>query len=401
MRLNFNLNVTPDATLRVLMDARSGDYINLHGQGHILANYYNKGRFSMYGTYHVEDGIYKLSLQDVIRKDFQFQSGSAITFGGNAQQASLNLKATYTVPNVSMDDLSATTLGLSNTRVDCVMNIGGRPLAPVVTFDFDLPQANEDEKNMVRQMINTEEERNMQVIYLLGIGRFYNQSMQYVSAADQSKTAMNSLLSSTLSNQFNQIMSNMLGTNNWSFGANLRTGETGWDQTDEQLHRRLRRALPAHPLGECRPESIQPDQRPLLHPVVTHHTGHRTAVQERLQPVARAVAQEETQETRHHSPALTLHARVHNNYNTTDYEEQNATFSHAPRHTRLGHILPTGNAGAQGNLSQRTARQDSRRMGRTTHRMHLWRPHRVPLPRRTHPRQCGHQLESRLRQVVL
>jgi len=56
--------------------------------------------------------------------------------------------------------------------------------------------------------------------------------MQYVSAADQSKTAMNSLLSSTLSNQFNQIMSNMLGTNNWSFGANLRTGETGWDQTD-------------------------------------------------------------------------------------------------------------------------------------------------------------------------
>jgi hypothetical protein len=102
----------------------------------------------------------------------------------------------------------------------------------VVTFGFDLPQANEDEKNMVRQMINTEEERNMQVIYLLGIGRFYNQSMQYVSAADQSKTAMNSLLSSTLSNQFNQIMSNMLGTNNWSFGANLRTGETGWDQTD-------------------------------------------------------------------------------------------------------------------------------------------------------------------------
>lgn len=232
MRLNFNLNVTSDATLRVLMDARSGDYINLHGQGHILANYYNKGRFSMYGTYHVEDGIYKLSLQDVIRKDFQFQPGSTITFGGNAQQASLNLKATYTVPNVSMDDLSATTLGLSNTRVDCVMNIGGRPLAPVVTFDFDLPSANEDEKNMVRQMINTEEERNMQVIYLLGIGRFYNQSMQYVSAADQSKTAMNSLLSSTLSNQFNQIMSNMLGTNNWSFGANLRTGETGWDQTD-------------------------------------------------------------------------------------------------------------------------------------------------------------------------
>ncbi len=232
MRLNFNLNITSDATLRVLMDARSGDYINLHGNGHILANYYNKGKFSMYGTYRVEDGIYKLSLQDVIRKDFQFQEGGTISFGGNAQQAALNLKAVYTVPNVSMNDLSATSLGLSNTRVDCIMNIGGHALAPLVTFDFDLPSANEDEKEMVRQMITTEEERNMQVIYLLGIGRFYSYESQYATGNNQSTNAMNSFLSSSLSSQFNQILSNAMGTDKWSFGANLRTGETGWDQLD-------------------------------------------------------------------------------------------------------------------------------------------------------------------------
>ena len=232
MRLNFDLNITPDATMRLIMDTKSGDYIDLNGSGHILANYYNKGKFQMYGTYRVDNGIYKLSIQDFIHKDFQFQRGGTLTFGGDAYQAALDLQAKYMVPNVSLDDLSATSLGLSNTRVDCIMNIGGRAEAPEVSFDFDLPNANEDERQMVRSMLNTDEERNMQVIYLLGIGRFYNQSMQYVSAADQSKTAMNSLLSSTLSNQFNQIMSNMLGTNNWSFGANLRTGETGWDQTD-------------------------------------------------------------------------------------------------------------------------------------------------------------------------
>jgi hypothetical protein len=232
MRLNFDLNITPDATMRLMMDPKSGDYIDLNGSGHILANYYNKSKFQMYGTYHVDHGIYKLSIQDFIHKDFQFERGGSLVFGGDAYQAALNLKAKYMVPNVSLDDLSATSLGLSNTRVDCIMNIGGRAEAPEVSFDFDLPNANEDERQMVRSMMNTDEERNMQVIYLLGIGRFYNQSMQYVSAADQSRTAVNSLVSSTLSNQFNQIMSNMLGTNNWSFGANLRTGETGWDQTD-------------------------------------------------------------------------------------------------------------------------------------------------------------------------
>lgn len=231
IRLNFNMNVTPDMTLRVLMDTKTGDCISLNGTGHILANYYNKGKFQMYGTYHVERGLYKMSIQDVIHKDFQFQPGGTIVFGGNAFQAALNLKAKYTVPNVSLDDLSATGLGLSNTRVDCIMNLGGKAGAPSVTFDFDLPQANEDEKQMVRSMLSTEEEKNMQVIYLLGIGRFYSYGTQYTTGNNQSTTAMNSLLSSTLSSQFNQMMSNVVGSN-WSFGANLRTGETGWNELD-------------------------------------------------------------------------------------------------------------------------------------------------------------------------
>ena len=112
------------------------------------------------------------------------------------------------------------------------MNIGGEAFSPSISFDFDLPNANEDEKRMVRSMLSTDEERNMQVIYLLGIGRFYNQNAQMQNAASQSGTAMNSLISSTLSSQFNQFMSNAVGSHNWSFGANLRTGETGWDQLD-------------------------------------------------------------------------------------------------------------------------------------------------------------------------
>ncbi len=230
--LNFDLDITPDADVRLLMDPKSGDNITLNGRGRIRANYHNKGKFRMYGIYNVERGVYKLSLQDFIRKDFVFQENSSITFGGDAYQAALNLRAIYTVPNVSLDDLSATSLGLSNTRVDCVMNITGTPGAPAVSFDFDLPNANEDEKQMVRSMVSTEEEKNMQAVYLLGIGRFYNTNAQYMQGSSQSTMAMNSLLSSTLSSQFNQMMSNMVGSNNWSFGANLRTGEMGWEELD-------------------------------------------------------------------------------------------------------------------------------------------------------------------------
>ncbi len=232
IRLNFDMNVTEDATLKVMMDARTGDYISLNGTGHFNAKYYNKGKFQMYGTYNVEDGVYKMSIQDVIHRDFLFLPNGTIVFGGNPMQAALNLKASYTIPNVSLDDLSGTGLGFSNTRVDCIMNLSGKVSAPTVTFDFDLPNANEDEKKMVHSMVSTDEERNLQVIYLLGFGTFYNYETQYMSGTNQSTMAMNSLLSSTISNQFNQIMSNAVGSKKWSFGANLRTGDTGWDNVD-------------------------------------------------------------------------------------------------------------------------------------------------------------------------
>jgi len=231
MRINFDLDITPEAQMRLLMDPRSGDYIYLFGDGHIRANFYNKGRFQMYGTYRVDHGTYRLSLQDVIRKDFQFEQGSTIVFGGNPMKADLNLQAVYTVPSVSLNDLTVgSNFSSSNVRVNCLMNIGGRAEQPQVTFDFDIPNVNEDEKQMVRSLISTDEERNMQVIYLLGIGRFYT----YGLAADQSQTnaAVQSLLSSTLSGQLNNFLSNAIGNGNWNFGTNLSTGNQGWNDVD-------------------------------------------------------------------------------------------------------------------------------------------------------------------------
>lgn len=233
MRINFNLDLNPSATMKILMDAKSGDYISLNGHGNIRANYYNKGKFTMYGTYTVDHGLYKLSLQDVIRKDFIFNPGGTIIFGGDPIQADLNLQAVYTVPSVSLNDLSArSTFSQNNVRVNCLMNLGGKAQAPQIGFDFDLPNVNEDEKQMVRSLISTEEEKNMQVIYLLGIGRFYTYDYNNTEQS-QSSVAMKSLLSSTLSGQLNQMFSSILGNNsNWNIGTNLSTGEVGWSDMD-------------------------------------------------------------------------------------------------------------------------------------------------------------------------
>ena len=232
IHLNFDIDANPDAQIRLLMDPRAGDNITLGGNGRLHANYYNKGRFQLFGTYRISEGNYRMSIRDLIRKDFTFQPDGTIIFGGDAMKAALNLKATHTVPNVSLDDLGTNGLGLSNTRVDCIMNIGGIARDPVITFDFDIPNANEDEKQMIRSMLNTEEERDMQAIYLLGVGRFYSYGTLLDTRQTKGGMAMNSVLSSALSSRFNQIMSQALGGSSWSFGTNLRTGEEGWEHLD-------------------------------------------------------------------------------------------------------------------------------------------------------------------------
>ena len=234
LHINFDIDANPNAQIRILMDPRSGDNISLYGNGRLRANYYNKGRFQLFGTYRVSEGNYRMSIRDLIRKDFTFQPDGTIVFGGDAMQAALNLTAKHTVPNVSLDDLSTTRLGLSNTRVDCIMNIGGIAREPIINFDFDIPNANEDEKQMVRSMLSTEEERDMQVIYLLGVGRFYSYGSFIDKKQTQGGMAMNSVLSSALSSRFNQIMSQALGGTGWTFGTNLRTGEDGWQELDAE-----------------------------------------------------------------------------------------------------------------------------------------------------------------------
>ncbi|MBR1469027.1 MAG: translocation/assembly module TamB [Prevotella sp.] len=234
IHLNFLINANPRATLKVIMDANTGDYIALNGNGVIRATYFNKGSFDMFGNYNVDHGTYKLTIQNVIKKDFQIRQGGTVVFGGNPYHATLNLQALYTVAGVPLSDLQ---LGQSftsnNIRVNCLMNITGTPDQPRVDFDLDMPTIGTDAKQMIFSLINSEEEMNQQVLYLLAVGRFYNQGTNNASAdgaAQQSQTslAMQSLFSGTLSQQINNVLSSLVKNRNWNFGANISTGDQGF-----------------------------------------------------------------------------------------------------------------------------------------------------------------------------
>lgn len=236
MRINFLINCTPKATLRLLMDSQTDDYITLNGNGVLRATWFNKGGFQMFGTYLVEHGTYGVTIQEIIKKDFTFQPGGTIIFAGDPYEATINLQAMHTVNGVSLSDLNVGKSFSNTVKVNCLMNITGQPASPIIDFDFDMPNVNTDEKQMVRSIINGQEEMNQQVLYLLGIGRFYPQGANNAetSGTQQSQTAlaMQSLLSGTLSSQLNTLLKSVIKSNDWSFGANISTGDEGWNNAE-------------------------------------------------------------------------------------------------------------------------------------------------------------------------
>lgn len=238
MRINFLVNTNPNLTLKLMMDDQTGDYITLNGNGVIRANYYNKGGLDMFGNYVVDHGQYKLTIQNIIKKDFDFQPGGTIAFGGDPYNAPLNLQAKYTVNGVPLSDLSiGRSFSSNNIRVDCLMDITGTPGAPKVDFSMDLPTVNSDAKQMIYSVINSQEEMNQQVLYLLGIGRFYtqtknNQTSEDASQQSQTSLAMQSLLSGTISQQINNMLSSFVNSSNWNFGANISTGNEGFNNAE-------------------------------------------------------------------------------------------------------------------------------------------------------------------------
>ena len=236
MHINFLINMTPEASLRVLMDENTNDRITLNGNGTIRAEFFNKGSFDMFGTFLIDHGTYTLTIQNIIKKVFQFKQGSTIIFGGDPYDALLDLQAIYTVNSVPLSDLQlGNSFTSNNVRVDCLMNISGTPQSPHVDFNIDMPTVNEDAEQMVRTVINSEEEMNQQVVYLLGVGRFYmpgNNNSADQNRQNQTSLAMQSLLSGTISQQINTLLGSLVKNNNWTFGANISTGDEGFNNAE-------------------------------------------------------------------------------------------------------------------------------------------------------------------------
>lgn len=231
--MNINTNITPDATLKLVMNQATDDNISVRGSGDLQIGI-NDDEINLFGTYTANRGSYTLNLQDFITKKFEVIDGSTVTFDGDPMTARLNITACHTVNQTPLRDLNPE--ATNNVRVNCLLKIGGTLNKPTVSFDLELPQGTEEEKAILRSFTSTEEQTNLQFIYLLGLGKFYTMDIANANEAEGIAN-MESLLTSTISNQINNLLSNIIHSDNWDIASNIRTNNTlyGEENTWENM----------------------------------------------------------------------------------------------------------------------------------------------------------------------
>ncbi len=231
LRLDFMIDMNPDMPIRVYTNTTTDDYIDIYGTGRINAVYDEKNSFTMQGNMNVTRGTYKFTLQKVFPKEFAIQPGSTLEFNGDPFAANLNLKTIYTVQSVSLTDLTIATDRRKSVKVNCLMDIMGTLNNPNLTFALELPDGNEEERELLASATGTPEQTNMQFIYLLGIGKFYTYDYNN-EENNQSSTVMESLISSTISGQLNNMLSQITDNDNWNISGNFTSSERGWNSME-------------------------------------------------------------------------------------------------------------------------------------------------------------------------
>lgn len=215
IKLEFNLEITPDAYAEIIFDKRAGDIIRGNGQGNIKMNIDTRGDFNMYGTYKIIKGAYNFTLAGLINKEFNILPNSSITWTGDPYSGNLDIKATYS-QYVSLAPLLDSTKKVQpeNRRkypVDVLLGLEGELLAPHITLDIDIvrfpgPIAEEVTGFESKIKLN-KQELERQVFSLLILASL--QPENSFSGIASTGNNLSELLSNQLSNWLSQVDENL------------------------------------------------------------------------------------------------------------------------------------------------------------------------------------------------
>jgi hypothetical protein len=111
MDLSAILEIADDAVFNIIIDENTGDNLQVSGDGSLNLNIEPNGRITLSGRYELNSGHYETSLYNLVKRRFEINPGSTITWQGDPMDAKLDVTAVYKVETSAAPLMSAVTSG--------------------------------------------------------------------------------------------------------------------------------------------------------------------------------------------------------------------------------------------------------------------------------------------------
>lgn len=177
LSINFDLDVTKDAVVEMVLDKTTGSFLKGSGTGNLQINLDTKDKFDMYGDFIVDNGVYNFKYGGFINKPFTVKKGGSISWSGNPYTADINLEAVYRVsanPKSLLENITTN----RKIPIDLITRFSGELFNSKRSFDIEIPNSSSTVASELAFKLNNNDNntKTIHFISLLVSGSFYNEN---------------------------------------------------------------------------------------------------------------------------------------------------------------------------------------------------------------------------------
>ncbi|WP_323756542.1 translocation/assembly module TamB domain-containing protein [Roseivirga sp.] len=218
LKLDLNINITPDAYTEIIIDPKTGDIIRGRGNGQLRLQIDTQGNFQMTGGLNITEGAYNFSLYNIITKEFDIEQPSRITWSGDPYTGIMDINASYSqntslAPILKQTGFDDENSSAANRRypTKVLLRLNGPLLSPEIGFDIDFSEVNAQDFELQtalnafkNRLASDEQELTRQVVNVIVLNSFSDSNTLNIGGQTASQN-----VSQLLSNQLSQLVAQL------------------------------------------------------------------------------------------------------------------------------------------------------------------------------------------------
>lgn len=199
LEMAFDLAVTPEAEVEIVVDQSTGSSLKGTGEGILLIEINTNGKFNMYGEFVAVTGEYNFKYGGVIDKKFKVRPGGTILWERDPLAAQLNLEAVYAL-NANPAPLLDNSGFAGRIPTEVIVRLDGELESPNINFDIDFPGTSSVVQSELQYRLQDPTVKERNAFFLLAQGTFVD------SQSGINQQAVTGNLIQTASGLLNQIL---------------------------------------------------------------------------------------------------------------------------------------------------------------------------------------------------